>query len=859
MNNYFKYIGLIVLVICSTLFSQSNKNTNVGKDSSLIITIASEPDYPPYCFVDENGNADGFAVDLFKATADAVGIKLNTKIGVWNKIKNDLTIGEIDALPLVGRTPEREFFYDFTMPYLSLHDAIFTDKKTKDILSLKDLKNKSIAVMKGDNAEEFILRENISDNIITTHTFEEAFHLLENGQCDAVITQRITGIKLLEIMGIKNIKPLNLLLPQFKQDFCFAVKKGNNDLLNKLNEGLSIIIANNTFKEIHVKWFGPKIKEELAIEDIIKIGIYIFIPLFVLMLLISVIYLRSKVRKRTKYLQEDVSDHKKILDKLRLQKDLFSNSEEQIRLLLNSTAEGIYGIDINGNCTFCNKAALKMLKINDEKELICKNMPSFIHSKQKDGSLFPIEDCKIYKAFLNSEYTHIRNEVFWRLDDSNFDVEYFSYPIKQNDKIIGAVVTFWDITNEKRIINELQETKEYLENLINYANTPIIVWNKELKIKRFNRAFEKLTGLKFDEVIGEHIEILFPEETKEESLKLINSTIEGKHWETLEIEIQNTNGSIKNVLWNSANIYNSDKVLIAIIAQGNDITERKIAENELRKIENNLEIEVEKQTADLKEKIKRTDKSQKAMLYMVEDLNDVTKELKDERGKLQLSNNELEAFSYSVSHDLRAPLRAIDGFSKFLEEDFSDKLEDEAKRLIKVIRQNTKKMDQLISDMLNLSRFSRTEINYSNINMTKMVQSIFDEIVSDEDKKAFEFIVKPLSEISADSTLLKQVWINLIGNAIKYSQKSKTKKIIISAEDKKDFISYKIQDFGAGFDEKYVSKLFGVFQRLHTEKEFEGSGVGLAIVKRIIHSHGGEVGANSELNNGATFYFTLPK
>jgi len=312
-------------------------------------------------------------------------------------------------------------------------------------------------------------------------------------------------------------------------------------------------------------------------------------------------------------------------------------------------------------------------------------------------------------------------------------------------------------------------------------------------------------------------------------------------------------------LWNSANIYNSDKVLIAIIAQGNDITERKIAENELRKIENNLEIEVEKQTADLKEKIKRTDKSQKAMLYMVEDLNDVTKELKDERGKLQLSNNELEAFSYSVSHDLRAPLRAIDGFSKFLEEDFSDKLEDEAKRLIKVIRQNTKKMDQLISDMLNLSRFSRTEINYSNINMTKMVQSIFDEIVSDEDKKAFEFIVKPLSEISADSTLLKQVWINLIGNAIKYSQKSKTKKIIISAEDKKDFISYKIQDFGAGFDEKYVSKLFGVFQRLHTEKEFEGSGVGLAIVKRIIHSHGGEVGANSELNNGATFYFTLPK
>lgn len=851
---------IIILLLTSSIYGIVHDTTSVNySPAKTHIIIASEPDYPPYCIVNEEGKADGFAVDLFKAAADAVGLTYDIKIGIWNKIKQDLAEGRIDALPLVGRTPEREELFDFTIPYLSLHGAVFVHENTKDINSLEDLKNKSIAVMKGDNAEEFVRRENISNKIFTTNTFEEAFKLLAEGQYDAVITQRITGLKLLENLGIKSVEPLDLYLPEFRQDFCFAVKEGDQALLNQLNEGLSIIIANDTYEKIRLKWFGPSVKEELSIEDILIIAVYVFIPLFIIMSIVSIILLRREVKRRTKTLYDEITEHKNTLNKLREQQGLLKESENQIRLLLNSTAEGIYGIDLNGNCTFINKSALRILGYEDKSQVIGKNMHNTIHYKKVDGSPCSIDECKIYKAFLNKRGAHVDDEVFWKSDGTYFNAEYFSYPIRENDKVVGSVVTFWDITEKKQINEELIKTKEYLENLITYASAPIIVWNNELKIERFNRAAERLTGLYFKEVIGQKIDIIFPKNRKSEYLQLFKSTIQGERWDTVELEIQHKDGSVKNVLWNSANIYDRNKNLIATIAQGSDITDRKLAEQELIRMKEELELEVQRRTAELKEKVAKLDKSQQAMLYMVEDLNEVTEELKEERRKLELSNKELEAFSYSVSHDLRAPLRAIDGFSKFLFEDYSDKIDEEGHRLIRIIRENANKMDKLIADMLNLSRLSRIEMNFSTIDMKAMVEAIYNETASEEQIKEFEIIIHEMPQVNADSSLIKQVWINLISNALKYSQKSEKKIIEIGAEELESKIIYWIKDTGVGFNEKYLSKLFGVFQRLHSEKEFEGTGVGLAIVQRVIHRHGGEVWAHGEVNKGATFYFSLPK
>lgn len=277
-------------------------------------------------------------------------------------------------------------------------------------------------------------------------------------------------------------------------------------------------------------------------------------------------------------------------------------------------------------------------------------------------------------------------------------------------------------------------------------------------------------------------------------------------------------------------------------------------------LKNNLEIQVAERTAQLQEKVQKLDKSQKAMLYMVEDLNRMTAELKKERHKLKLSNQELEAFAYSVSHDLQAPLRAIDGFSQFLVEDYAEKLDVEGKRFIDTIRQNTATMDRLISDLLSLSRVSRVEINLVRIDdMGAIAKSVYHEKATEIEKKVFELTINTLPPVSCDVALIKQVWQNLIGNSLKYSKRSSVKKIDISAEEADTDVVFCIRDHGAGFDQRYADKLFGTFQRLHKDSEFKGTGVGLAIVQRAIHRHGGRVWAQGKINEGAAFYFSLPR
>ncbi len=226
--------------------------------------------------------------------------------------------------------------------------------------------------------------------------------------------------------------------------------------------------------------------------------------------------------------------------------------------------------------------------------------------------------------------------------------------------------------------------------------------------------------------------------------------------------------------------------------------------------------------------------------------------------QLEASNKELETFAYSVSHDLRAPLRAVDGFSKFVLEDYENKLDSEGKRLLNLIRSNTQKMDLLITELLALSRVTRSELNLSSIDMTQMAISVFKESAALDVLDKTSLKVDPLPEGYADPTYIRQVWANLIANAIKFSSKEKKPLIKICGLTENGFNIYYVKDNGVGFNPEYTYKLFGAFQRLHKSDDFEGTGVGLAIIQRIIHRHGGKVWAEGEESKGATFYFSLP-
>ncbi|TSD67077.1 GHKL domain-containing protein [Inquilinus sp. KBS0705] len=226
--------------------------------------------------------------------------------------------------------------------------------------------------------------------------------------------------------------------------------------------------------------------------------------------------------------------------------------------------------------------------------------------------------------------------------------------------------------------------------------------------------------------------------------------------------------------------------------------------------------------------------------------------------QLESVNKDLESFSYSVSHDLRAPIRAINGYTKILKEDYEEILDEAGINVLQSIIDNSKKMGTLIDDLLAFSKLGRKQVTVSDINMDELVQSVKDELINEVSDCIPEFKIAPLITAQGDRSLIKQVWINLISNAIKYSRYKNQILIEIGAFEKDKHVVYYVKDYGAGFDMQYYDKLFGVFQRLHSQEEFEGTGIGLAIVQKVVHRHYGKVWAESKLNEGTTFYFSLP-
>jgi two-component system sensor histidine kinase/response regulator len=239
-------------------------------------------------------------------------------------------------------------------------------------------------------------------------------------------------------------------------------------------------------------------------------------------------------------------------------------------------------------------------------------------------------------------------------------------------------------------------------------------------------------------------------------------------------------------------------------------------------------------------------------------LFELNKTLATKNEELETSNKELESFSYTVSHDLRAPLRALDAYSKILGEEYAGILDDEGKKLLGSIQSNAKKMGLLVDSLLAFSKLGKQEMQKSRVNMNELVESVLKDVSFSIPHKA-SIKKGKLLPASADLFLLHQVWVNLISNALKYSSKKEKPEVEIGSSISGNEITYYVKDNGAGFNMKYANKLFGVFQRLHSANEFEGTGIGLAIVHRIITRHGGNIWAEAEIDKGATISFTLPE
>jgi len=433
------------------------------------VKSASELDYPPFSIVLDDGSASGFSVELMRESLRMMGHTVTYEVRPWAEIKHDLEQGDLEALPLVGRTPEREKAFDFTAPYLKLYGAVFVRDSESTIKNITDLSGRHVAVLKGDNAEEFLRRSNITDQIITTSSFEDAFLQLSTAKVDAVVAQRIVGLKLIEKLKLNNIKTAIAPLKELRQDFCFAVTKGNTQLLADLNEGLSIVIANKTYDQLYTKWLGI-LNQEKEKTYLIWVTISGLFGLLIILLLCLYFYQRIQAHKKLK------------------------GSEEHLRISQLYGNIGTWEADLIRKKGIWSEAVTDSLGFPKVAEPTWDDFLQTIHPEDRDLVI------SIINAHINEGQ---KCDVEYRIIDPQGETRWMrsigKAEFDSNRKPLKLRGTVQEITDLKKAEEQLL----LISKVFSETTEGIIITDKNSIILNVNPAFCDITGYSRNEIIGQ--------------------------------------------------------------------------------------------------------------------------------------------------------------------------------------------------------------------------------------------------------------------------------------------------------------------------------------------------------------------
>jgi PAS domain S-box-containing protein len=500
-------------------------------------------------------------------------------------------------------------------------------------------------------------------------------------------------------------------------------------------------------------------------------------------------------------------------------------AEEEIRLqseILSHMADAVYLVRMrDGIIVFANSKFESMFGYK-EGEMVGKHV-SIVNApteKSPQETAREIMDSLAEKGLWTGEVLNVRKDGtnFW----TQANVTIFDH--FQFGEVLISVQN--DITERKLVEESLRESERKLREAQEMAHLGFWLWDINTGYVEWSDEVFKIFWLdpkKFKPQIDSILALSPWEEDNRRDKELIDKAIKSHSPGSYEQKFLRPDNSVGYYYSTFQGVYNEKGDVTSIVGTVLDITEPKIAESKIKQLNEELELRV----------IQRT-------------------------RQLEAVNKELEAFSYSVSHDLRAPLRSVHGYTKILLEEYENKLDDEGKRICKIISSSATQMGGLIDDLLSFSRIGRSTLNPSTIDMKKMVRLLFEGMTSPSERERIVITIGKLQKSFGDVALIGQVWVNLLSNAIKYTSKKDVSEITVGSQVDGDLVTYFVKDNGVGFDMTYSHKLFGVFQRLHSEREFEGNGVGLAIIQRIVLKHGGKVWAEGEVGKGATFYFSLP-
>ncbi|HET6460280.1 MAG TPA: PAS domain S-box protein [Syntrophales bacterium] len=528
--------------------------------------------------------------------------------------------------------------------------------------------------------------------------------------------------------------------------------------------------------------------------------------------------------------------------------EALQETRAKLEVALQSMSDAVFITDVEGNFVEFNEAFAKFHRFQHKDECwryFTKYTDAF-EGYLPDGTPVTIEMWPVRRA-LKGEVGNRQELRIRRKDTGETWIGSYSFsPIRDKDgMIVGSVVVARDITErkqaeealrkakdemEERVIErtaELQAASLYARSLIEASLDPLVTISSAGKITDVNRASEEITGVHRAQLIGSDFSEYFtePEKARAGYEKVFR---EGFVWD-YPLEIKSRDGHVTPVLYNASLYRDKTGQIVGVFAAARDITKRKQAEEALEKAYGELEQRVEERTFELK---KRT-------------------------AQLEEANKELESFAYSVSHDLRAPLRAIDGYARMLLKKHGQEFDEDSTRKFNVIRSSSQMMGKLIEDILTISRLGRIKMSIVDLNMEEIIKDVWKELETINPERNMTLTIQAMPPAYGDRTLIKQVYANLLGNAVKFTKYKDPAQIEVGGYTEGDEHVYHVKDNGIGFDMAYYDKLFGIFQRLHNNPDFEGTGVGLAIIQRAVLRHGGRVWAEGKVDEGAAFYFSL--
>ena len=533
---------------------------------------------------------------------------------------------------------------------------------------------------------------------------------------------------------------------------------------------------------------------------------------------------------RRKQLQEEVRVYQQ-KETVRIADIAIKQSEEKYRRIVETANEGIMIADISGTITFVNPRMAEMLGYSAD-EMVGKPGLDFVDpSERPAGSVRTEQRKRGTSESYDIKFRHKNGKEVW--------LHASGTPIKDDKgKHNGNLAMYTDITERKQAEEALLKSKTELEAVFESMTDAVFVSDIQGNFIDFNEAFATFHLFKNKEECyktlaeyPDYIDVYFPDGTLAAlDMWAVPRALRGETVSYAEYILRRKDTGEK--WWGSYSfgpIRDKAGKITGSVVVGRDITERKKAEEELKGYKEHLEQLVQDKTAALE----------------------------TANRDLQAVNEELEAFSYSVSHDLKAPLRSLTGFSNIVLEDYADKLGAEGKESLQRISAASQLMARLIDDILNLSRVTRAPMDVGTVNLSELAARVSEELKKSQPERRVEFKIAPDLIDRGDRNLLKLVLDNLLGNAFKFTSKSPQPVIEFGMNKEKDGPVYFVRDNGAGFDMAYADKLFKPFRRLHSEKDFPGTGIGLASVQRTIHRHGGRVWAEGKKGKGAAFYFTL--